>query len=128
MKDNNALKIKLFNTQFTELLSQLILLYPTDGSLVLLQNTTSTMMYMNPLSFASTVIEYLEPYNEKILSKDESFFLNEISADFEGNSFVADEIKKVHSIWISPETTHDTKSTIWKYFIFMVKLGKTIKF
>ena len=125
--DKDALKIKLFNTQFTDLVSQLTRLYPEDSSLRLLQTSAAGMIYMNPESFAITVVEYLAPYNEKILAKDESFFLNEIKDDFEGNSIVADEIKKVHSVWISPETTADTKNTIWKYFIFMVKLGKTIK-
>lgn len=126
--DKAELKIKLFNLQFTELLGELVRLYPLDNSLRLLQTSSNGMIYMNPKSFAETVIEYLTPYNDKIIAKDESFFLNEIINDFEDTNFIADEIKKVHSIWSSPETTTDTKNTIWKYFIFMVKLGKTIKF
>jgi hypothetical protein len=127
-KDNNSLKIKLFNTQFMDLVSQLSQMYPEDSSLILLQTSASGMIYMNPESFASTIVDYLAPYNEKILARDESFFLNEIKDEFEGDTIVSDEIKKVHSIWISPDTTDETKSTIWKYFIFMVKLGKTMKF
>jgi hypothetical protein len=128
LKDNNSLKIKLFNTQFMDLVSQLSQMYPEDSSLRLLQTSASGMIYMNPGSFASTVVHYLTPYNEKILAKDESFFLNEIKDEFEGDNIVSDEIKKVHNIWVSPETTQETKATIWKYFIFMVKLGKTINF
>jgi hypothetical protein len=127
-KDNNSLKIKLFNTQFMDLVSQLSQMYPEDSSLRLLQTSASGMIYMNPGSFAATVVEYLTPYNEKILARDESFFLNEIKDEFEGDNIVSDEIKKVHNIWVSPETTQETKGTIWKYFIFMVKLGKTINF
>ena len=95
--DKDALKIKLFNTQFTDLVSQLTRLYPEDSSLRLLQTSAAGMIYMNPESFAITVVQYLAPYNEKILAKDESFFLNEIKDDFEGNSIVAEEIKKVQT-------------------------------
>jgi|APGre2960657404_1045060.scaffolds.fasta_scaffold00054_23 hypothetical protein len=126
--DNNKLKIDLFTTQFNQLINDLIELYPNDNSLTLLQTVANGMIFMNPNSFVKTTVDYLKPYNEKILIKDESFFLNEIIADFENHTFIADEIKKVHDIWIKPETSDATKQSIWKYFIFMVKLGKTIKF
>lgn len=125
---NNKLKISLFTKQFSGLLSDLIGLYPDDNSLFLLQTTVSGMIYLDPESFTKRVVSYLEPYNEKILNKEESFFLNEIINEFEDKAFIADQIKKVHSIWIDTNTSNNTKESIWKYFIFMVKLGKTINF
>jgi hypothetical protein len=128
MENNNDLKISLFNSQFSSLLSELVELYPLDPKLKLLQNAANSMIYMNPLNFSKTVIDYLKPYNKFILEKNEEFFLNEIISDFEDHSFIADEIRKVHSIWIDPSTLDSTKESIWKYFIFMVKIGKSINF
>jgi hypothetical protein len=125
---HNKLKVSLFTKQFSKLLNDLIDMYPNDRSLFLLQTTVNGMIYLDPEGFTKKVVSYLEPYNQKILDRDESFFLNEIINEFEDRAFIADEIKKVHNIWIDPETSDNTKESIWKYFIFMVKLGNTINF
>lgn len=125
---HNKLKVSLFTKQFSSLLNDLIDMYPNDRSLFLLQTTVNGMIYLDPEGFTKKVVSYLEPYNQKILDRDESFFLNEIINEFEDKAFIADEIKKVHNIWIDPETSDNTKESIWKYFIFMVKLGNTINF
>ena len=126
VKCNSQLKISLYCKQFSELLKELIALYPEDNSLVLLQTASNSVIYMNPRTFVMMVIGYLKPYNQQILDKDENFFLNKSPEDFKKSQFISEQIRKVQSIWSEPETTEQTKESLWKYFIFMVKLGKTI--
>ena len=120
------LKVKLFINQFVSLLNDLVGLYPADSSLRLLQTTTSGMIYLDPKNFAMTVVEALKPYKKQILAKDEQFFLKDITEEFKGNTFIMNEISKIHDIWKDPNTREITKESIWKYFIFMVKLGDTM--
>jgi hypothetical protein len=123
---STEVKVKLFITQFVSLLNELILLHPMDSSLRLLQTTTNGMIYLDPKNFVDIVIESLAPYKKQILAKDEKFFLKDIVDEFKGNSFVMNEISKIHDIWTDPNTKAETKESIWKYFIFMIKLGNTM--
>ena len=122
-------KIKLYCQLFIELLNDLTVIKPYDASLRLLIITVNGMIYYDSSSFVYTVIEYIKPYNTQILSKDEKFFIKDLISDFDDdtNSFIKDEIKKIHDIWNDPETSDESKENIWKYFILFVKLGNSIE-
>jgi len=120
-------QINVYCKLFTDLLIELGRLYPNDNSLKVLQMTVNGMILISSESFVIQVIDFLEPYSEKILAQDEQFFITELHSDFEDNSFVYDEIKRIHTIWIDPKTTDNTKKCIWKYFKNFIKLGQMIK-
>ena len=120
-------KIDLYATVFLELLSDLQVIHPYDSKLKLLSMTVNGMIMYDKKGFVMTVIEYLEPYYDRILIKDQGFFLNDIENEFEGNSFLTTEIKRIKSIWLDPTTSDTTKESIWKYFTNLVTIGNLIK-
>jgi len=117
---SNSSTVETFYTVFMELLNDISTIKPNDPTLMMVKaavSVLSTEMIINQF------MNYTEPYKEKILNKDESFFINEIHKDVKDNSFAAREINKVRDIWCDPETTNDTKQCIWKYFTVLIKLG-----
>jgi hypothetical protein len=123
---SSELKINVFINEFNSLLSFLINSYPVDPSLKMLQTAAAGMIYMDKVGFVNSVIDTLNPYKTQILNRNEAFFLEEISEHSEEFSTVSSEISKVKEIWRDPKTTDSMKSSIWKYFIFMVRLGEKI--
>lgn len=120
------IKIKTFCDLFKEFLNDLVSLHPNDSSLVLLKTTITLLSATTPKLLVSQFMEYTTPYKDKILNKDESFFLNNLQNDIQDESYswINDEINKVKYYW--PETSQDTKDKIWKYFQAFIKLGNSI--
>lgn len=99
--------------------------YP-DTSLLMLIKATDAMVLANPTGVVENFIYCIGPYIEKILCRDESFFLEGgLTKDIEGGSysFLTDELNKVVTIWNDPNTSKKTKDAIWKYFEILVKIG-----
>jgi hypothetical protein len=121
--------VKTFCTVLKDFLSDIYNSYP-DNSLLLLQQATNAMILADPSSVVENFMTCIEPYTNKILSKDESFFLDgglESELATGEYSFLLEELKKISNIWKNPETSDKTKKSIWKYLQILVKLGKNLK-
>ncbi len=97
---------------------------PGDMSLILLQNATKCMTYnMIITQFMSIVGDY----EEHIINENEDFFLNDLPKQL-GNTYfeklALDELKKVSSIWVNPDTTQETKDELFFYLKKLIKWGK----
>jgi hypothetical protein len=114
----------LYCNIFKELLDDLEKLYPNDSKLSMLKISCNGMILYDPMYIAKTVNNYLFPYYTQILKKDEDFFVNQIEDDFDNDSFISNEIKRIKNIWVQPEIKDTTKETIWRYFKNLVKAGK----
>lgn len=102
--------------------------YP-DNSLMMLQQATSAMMMTHPLGVVQNFMICVDVYVEKILTKDDSFFLDGgLEKDLSGGeySFLLEELKKIAVIWKDPTTSKKTKESIWKYLQVLVKVGKKV--
>jgi hypothetical protein len=123
------IKIQLYCRYFVELLTDLENIRPSDKSLQLLKTVVNGMILYDSVSFVYQVMDYINPYSKQIMEKNSDFFLKDLVSEFdtEDTSFIADEIKKIHIIWIDPDTTELTKESIWKYFQNFVKIGKLIR-
>jgi hypothetical protein len=76
-------------------------------------------------------MDYAGPFKDRIIKKDETFFLEELdnSLDLEilhENSFVKEEIDRIRGIWKDKSTTEEHKTIIWNYLILLVKIGSKI--
>jgi hypothetical protein len=117
-----------FCTVLKDFLSDMYNSYP-DASLMMLRQMTSGMIMTDPNGVVVNFMYCVDKYTTKILSKDESFFLD---GGLEGDlsqgeySFLLDELKKISTIWRDPGTSAKTKASIWKYLQILVKLGKSI--
>jgi hypothetical protein len=126
VKDND-LKIKMFCKIFIELLQDLERLYPLDLSLRVFHQSCNVLIRADPRAFVLQVMEYLQPFTEEILSRNDNFFIEIVSSQFIAlNSYISNELQKIRDIWVNPETSPKTKECVWDYFTLLLKLGSKI--
>lgn len=110
--------IEAFYTQFGEFLAQLSKMYPDDKDFPAFASNLSVMKYMNPMypiNFVKT--DVVDKYKDKILSRDESFFLN--SEEIQQSADI-DIVYKLKS-YIS-EMSPENKEVVWSYIEIITKL------
>jgi hypothetical protein len=110
--------IEAFYTQFGEFLAQLSKMYPEDKDFPAFASNLSVMKYMNPMypiNFVKT--DVVDKYKDKILSRDESFFLK--SEEIQQSADI-DIVYKLKS-YIS-EMTPENKEVVWSYIEIITKL------
>lgn len=113
---------------FTELLDNLSIIRPNDMSLFAFKGFMN--IYISTYgekSLVDTMNLYVKNYKEKIMKKDETFFINELTQDFKDDSFIVNEIKKIQEIWMDPTTTDKNKEIIWAHFKIFAQLSKIIQ-
>jgi hypothetical protein len=118
---------KAYFKNFTELLDNLSIIRPNDVSLFAFKGFMN--IYVNTYgekSLVDTMNLYVKNYRDKIMKKDETFFINELTQDFKDDSFVVNEIKKIQEIWNDPKTETKHKEIIWKFFQNFAQLSKVI--
>lgn len=121
-----ASKIALMNAmfdQFTSFVSELIGMYPDDPDFAMFLTTLKLMRTTNPSLLANYVYENTNSFEQKILSKDENFFLDypfsEYSSDVDLNIFAK---LKEYVKTMSPSS----KDNVWKYIQNIYRLSKAI--
>lgn len=116
-----------YYNNFNELLDNLGIIRPNDMSLLTFKTCVSMYVNINGKnSLVNTMNLYVKDYTEKIIKRDESFFLQELINEFKDDSFIVSEISKIREIWIDPSTSIESKDTIWKHFIIFARLSKII--
>ena len=123
----NTVVVKQFCSVLKDFLGDMYKSYP-DKSLLTLITATNAMILVNPNGVLENFIYCIDPYVEKILCRDENFFIDgglsrELSDNNGSYSFLKDELNKVVNIWNDPSTTLKTKNAIWKYFEVLTKLS-----
>lgn len=115
---SKKLFIEAFYTQFGEFLNELTKMYPDDKDFPSFASNLSMMKYMNPMypiNFVKT--DVVDKYKEKILSRDESFFLT------------SEEIKQATDIDIVyklksyiQDMSPQNKEAVWSYIEIITKI------
>lgn len=117
-------KLNTFKQLFQELLKDLACIKPGDPSLTLVM---AAVDYCAPGILQEQFRDCVGPYKERILSKDEAFFLEaQDLAGEETDSFTLSEINRIKGIWKDKNTSEEDKECIWKYLILLVKLSDKI--
>lgn len=117
--------VKTFCVVLDDFLNDLYQSYP-DPSLFILRQTTKAMASTNPRSLVDNFMYCIKDYKDKLLNRDDSFFLKGGLANNLKNtqySFLVDEINKIAEIWNKKDTPEKTKESIWKYFKVLITLG-----
>jgi len=116
--------IQAFFEQFVSFSKELCEMYPDDSDFSLFSNTLGLMKMTNPSLVVKYVADNVMQYEEKIMSKDETFFMQnefaEYQADIDMNVFskLKQYIEKM-----SPSS----KEHVWKYIQNIVRLAKAIQ-
>lgn len=125
---NQDKTIKTFCTVLDDFLNDLYKSYP-DTSLYLLKESSKAMMLASPRLVVENFMACIAPYKDRLLKKDESFFINGGLVDNLSSTeygFLISEINKISEIWNKPDTSDKTKESIWKYFHILIALGSKI--
>jgi len=114
----------IFYKLFVDFLDDLSHIRPNDSILFLAKNA---VLLISKETLVANFMDYIAVFSDKILDRDETFFIN--STDFHSqvigeDSFIKSEFERIKEIWVSNETTDESKSMIWSYLISLVKFGK----
>jgi hypothetical protein len=114
--------IDTFFNQFTDFLKQLENMYPDDTDFPVFLTTLDLLKSTNPMLVVKFVKENIvDLYKDKILNKDESFFLDQ---DYTKHGDV--DLNIVHKLKkYVKDMSSNSKDVVWKYIELIMKL--TIK-
>nr|QOI90447.1 hypothetical protein HWQ62_00311 [Pyramimonas orientalis virus] len=120
--------VNLFNVKLKEFINDLITVYPHDDDLYKFKTSISMLLLVNDKQVIKIFKDFVYPkYKDRILSRDEKFFLNHDYTDdvvatqnTESPEFTDQLIVKIKSYWKT--MTDENKNIIWSYFNLLIKL------
>jgi hypothetical protein len=115
-----ALMAALFD-QFTGFITELTEMYPNEPHFSFCLRTVQMLKSTNPSIVIKYIVENTLEYEEKIMNKDESFFLaHEFAEHKENVDMNIFESMKTYFKTMTP----DTKESVWKYCQNIIRLAK----
>ena len=106
--------------QFTSFISELQEMYPEDSDFPLYITSIRLLRNTNPSMLVKYIYDNTSQYEDKIMSKDENFFLdNNFAQSTQVDMNVFEKLKK-YVINMSPES----KESVWKYCQNIIRLTK----
>jgi hypothetical protein len=103
---------------------ELISMYPDDPDFPLFSSTVKLARMTNPSMVVKNIYDATNPFSEKIMNKDEGFFMQYSFSEFEnevGDMNVFGKLKKyIESM--SPKS----KDSVWKYIQNIYKLANAV--
>ena len=117
-----------FNEQILNFLQEMSSLFPEDKKLSTFYHTVEMMKKMNPREIMNQFRDYVTPFRQQILSRDESFFLQSDFSDKVVDNNSISEMLRVKHIWNSGRLTAKDKECIWNYFkVFIYLIDREYK-
>jgi len=113
-----------FNKTFKEFTNDLVQSFPNDPDFKMYKIAVSAAMIMNENLVIGVFKEkVIDLYSDKILAKDDAFFMdnsyNELQGEFSEASAI---IQKLKGYWSGMST--EDRDVVWRYFVVLVKLGQ----
>lgn len=112
--------ISAWNDMMVQFLNELQTTFPEEKSVKKYQTSFDLLRKSNPRKCVEGFMSEISPVQDKIMSKDESFFLDDKSAKSE---LIRD--LNISKYWTS-ELSDNTKDAIWQYLQTLYILGTTI--
>ena len=105
--------------------NDLILLFPNDKDFKLFKNGIVLLKATNPRKILTLFDQYVSKYEEKILQKDETFFLENNYDELDRTENILNTMDILKNYW--KNLTDQNKEKVWQYFILLVKLNRKSK-
>jgi hypothetical protein len=120
-----ATNLSKFNEQVLNFLQEMRDLFPEDKKLSTFYHTVEFMKKTNPREIMIQFKNFVYPFREKIISKDESFFINNDFSDSVNNDSSISEMLRIKEIWNSNRLSPNDKECVWNYFkVFLYLIDK----
>jgi len=117
--------LKAFNKNLINFVDELIKTYPQEKHFVVFKNIIYLMQQVNPRKVLFLFIEYIKPYRQQLLNKDERFFLDNNYQTFmqtaDNQTKTWKLINKLKLYW--KDTSKNNKNVIWDYFRQLIMLS-----
>lgn len=108
-----------FKTQVVQFISELSQQFPNYKEFAL---ASIAIQYMEPNVLMEKAIEFMDPFRQQILTKDENFFLNN---QLSNENIIQSHITHIKQLWTSNQLDDDDKDVIWDWFkMFIVIIDK----
>lgn len=117
-----------FCQQFNDMIEDLIRIFPEETDFKVFLNGYRLVRGATPQIIIEQFIGNVYPFKEKIMNKDESFFLEDRGKDIEkklesaGSNLVEKALNLKH-LW-KDRLNNDNKEIIWKYLQVMILLSE----
>lgn len=103
--------VSAFTQVLEQFLDELTQTFPEQPALKKYKATFDLLRKANPRKIMETFVESVKPFADRIMQKDETFFLNG-NIDFLNGL----DIKK----WWTPELSQGTKNSIWQFLQYLL--------
>lgn len=120
----NQSYLKIFITQLLNFIDDLILLYPSDNDFKLFKNGINLLNRTNPRKIVHLFREYVDKYEQRIMSRDETFFLQNDYDEIQKTENILESMNKLKNYW--KDLNDSNKEKVWKYFEVLIKLSKMV--
>jgi len=120
MASKAVLMTALFD-QFMSFIGELTEMYPEDPDFPLLSTSVRLLKSTNPSILAKYICDSVTHFEDKIMSKDEKFFLDNDFADY--NGYVDMNIFKKLKDYVAKMSV-SSKECVWKYLQNISRLAK----
>jgi hypothetical protein len=112
--------VSAWNDMMEQFLNELQSTFPEEKAIKKYQTSFDLLRKSNPRKCVDTFMGSASQFQDKIMSKQDDFFIGENSHNF---AFIKDLNIKNH--W-TPQLSEKTKDAIWQYLQTLVILGSTI--
>lgn len=118
-----------FNNVLTDFIDDCILVFPEDTDFKVYKKGVNLLVKVNPKKVLTVFTDYTTIYRDKILVKDEDFFLNTDYTDIVSSnsnskyseSDIFNIINKIKGYWV--ELNDSNKTKIWDYMILLINIS-----
>tara|TARA_X000000950_G_C13329180_1_gene423860 strand:- start:106 stop:468 length:363 start_codon:yes stop_codon:yes gene_type:complete len=113
--------LSAFNNQIEEFTNELIKVFPEDNDFKTFKTSFLLLKKTNPRKIVDLFKRYVIPFSQKLLDKDEKYFLEENYHEMSSvnNGFLI--TNKLKKYWT--ELSDQTKEHIWDYFKILIVLS-----
>ena len=124
--------LSAFNNYLEEFVGELIKIIPEENDFKVFKNAIYTLRKVNPRAVHNIYKTYIQNYREKILIKDEQFFLDSSYSDIINNindpntskADISKIIDRIKGYW--GNFSENTKDSIWQYMQLLLKLSDKV--
>lgn len=116
-----------FNQTFREFADDVLKVFPHDDEFRMYNLALNAAVLLKPDIVINVFHEkVIVPFGDRILAKDETFFLNHEYDDVKNeNEDASALIDKIKNYWV--DMSPDDREVVWKYFRVLVHLGRKIR-
>lgn len=119
-------KLSMFINQLSSLSDELTQMYPEDIDIATAKNSIELLKKTNPRVLFEMFDTYIQPYRQKILDRDESFFLeNSFNNETGSEESYVQTMTNLKKCWTS--MSDESKENMWLYFGVLIKLGDQVR-